>query len=75
MDFAIWLPRVLGVVAGVVASKLTEMSGVVVDPVALQGIALAVYSLVHRGISSKVNPVDAASEPAVREGRRAVGKV
>ena len=52
-------PRVLGAAAGLAAAKLAE-KGVTVDPATLIGISLGAYAAVHKAVSSKVNPGDAA---------------
>lgn len=64
-----WLPRVLGVLAGWGASKLTESTGVTVDPSALTAIGLGAYAIVHRYASSKINPADAAKRELVAPGK------
>lgn len=53
-------PRVLGAAAAWAATKLAE-KGIVTDPSTLIGIALSAYAVVHKAVSSKVNPGDAAS--------------
>lgn len=53
-------PRVLGAAAGAAAGKLAE-KGITVDPATLIGIALSTYALVHKAVSAKVNPGDAAT--------------
>lgn len=59
--FTTYGPRVVGAAAGMAASKIAEKTGVTVDPAALVGIALAAYAAVHKGVSAKVNPGDAAT--------------
>lgn len=54
-------PRVVGAAAGVAAAKITEKTGISVDPATLVGVALAAYAAVHKGVSAKVNPGDAAT--------------
>lgn len=65
MDFknllSIFAPRLLGAAAAWGAAKVSESSGVAVDPASLTAIGLAAYSLVHKAVSSKTNPGDAAS--------------
>lgn len=53
-------PRLVAAVTGIVAGKLAE-KGITVDPATITGIALGTYATVHKVISSKVNPGDAAS--------------
>lgn len=74
MDFATWVPRIIAVIAGWGATKLTEMTGIVVDPVTLNAIGLAIYAIVHRLIDKKVNPVDAASSVLVSDGKARLGR-
>lgn len=62
--FTILGPRILGAAAGAAAAKLAQYS-ITVDPATLTGIALGAYALVHKVISSKVNPGDAASSRMV----------
>jgi ABC-type antimicrobial peptide transport system permease subunit len=57
--FTILGPRVLGVLAAGAAAKLAE-KGIIADPATLIGIALGTYAIVHKAVSSKVNPGDAA---------------
>lgn len=64
-----WLPRGLGIAAGWAAAKVTEKTGVSVDPSTLVGVALFVYAGVHRFVSSKVNPSDAAKRELVAPGK------
>lgn len=54
-------PRFLGVLAGWGATKLSEKTGVAVDPASLIAIGTFVYSTVHRGLSAVVNKGDAAT--------------
>lgn len=54
-------PRVIGAAAGAVAAKISETTGVAVDPATLVGIALAAYAAAHKAVSAKVNPGDAAT--------------
>jgi hypothetical protein len=53
-------PRIIAAAAGGAATKLAER-GVTVDPATLVSIGLGTYGIVHKIISSKVNPGDAAS--------------
>jgi hypothetical protein len=54
-------PRAAAAGAAIAADKIARSTGVVVDPATLTGLALAVYAAVHKGISAKVNPGDAAN--------------
>lgn len=53
-------PRLVAAAAGMAAAKLAE-KGVSVDPAVLIGFGMGTYATVHKVISSKVNPGDAAS--------------
>lgn len=53
-------PRVAGVLAGWASAKLAEKQ-ITVDPATLIAIATATYAGVHKVISAKVNPGDAAT--------------
>jgi hypothetical protein len=57
-----YLPRLLGIGAGWATTKIAEKTGLIVDPASLNAAALAAYATVHRVVSSKVNPGDAATK-------------
>lgn len=52
-------PRVVAAGAAVLVTKAAQ-HGLTLDPVEVGGFLLGVYGLVHKAISSKVNPGDAA---------------
>ena len=54
-------PRLIGILAGYASTKLAESTGAAVDPASLIAIGTAVYAGVHKAVSSKVNPGDAAN--------------
>jgi hypothetical protein len=54
-------PRLIGVLAGYGATRISEQTGVAVDPAALIAIGTVVYSGAHRVVSSIVNKGDAAT--------------
>jgi hypothetical protein len=54
-------PRVLGVLAGWGATRISEATGIAVDPASLIAIGTFVYSGVHRATSAVVNKGDAAT--------------
>lgn len=66
-----WGPRVIGSVAGVAATKITESTGISVDPAVLIGVGTIVYSGVHKAISAHVNPGDAANGRVVTAEKQA----
>lgn len=68
---AVWLPRILGVLAGTLATKIGEATGQVVDPGTLVGLGLASYAFIHRMTSKVVNPSDAATKPLAAVGVKA----
>lgn len=66
-----WLPRVLGVVAGFIATKAAE-KGLTVDQATLVAIGTGAYALVHRFVSSHMNPSDAAKRELVAPAKSEV---
>lgn len=54
-------PRLVGVLAGYGATRISEQTGVAVDPASLIAIGTVVYSGAHRLISAFVNKGDAAT--------------
>jgi hypothetical protein len=54
-------PRLVGVLAGYGATKLSEQTGVAVDPASLIAIGTVVYSGSHRLLSAIFNKGDAAT--------------
>jgi hypothetical protein len=66
------LPRVIGIGAAWITQKTAEKTGIVVDPASLNVAALAAYALVHRAVSSKLNPGDAAKPRMVEADKAAV---
>lgn len=58
--FRVLGPRALGIAAGWISTKLAER-GVTTDPATLIALGTTVYATVHKAVSSKVNPGDAAS--------------
>lgn len=58
---AAYLPRILGVGAAFITTKLTEKTGIIVDPASLIPVGLGAYGIVHRLASSKWNKGDAAN--------------
>jgi hypothetical protein len=63
-------PRIIAAAAGGAATKLAER-GVTIDPATLVSIGLATYGVVHKIVSSKVNPGDAASGRVAAAEKRA----
>lgn len=63
-------PRALGILAGYASTKLAE-KGVTADPATLIAIGTTVYAAVHKAISSKVNPGDAANGRVANAEKRA----
>jgi hypothetical protein len=59
--FRVFGPRLVGVLAGYAATKVSEQTGVAVDPASLIAIGTVVYSGAHRLISAFVNKGDAAT--------------
>jgi hypothetical protein len=59
--FRTYGPRLLGVLAGWGATKISESTGVVIDPASLIAVGTLVYSSVHRATSAVVNKGDAAT--------------
>lgn len=53
-------PRLLAAIAAMASTKLAE-KGITVDPATLVGIGLGTYAAVHKALSAKVNPGDAAT--------------
>ncbi len=68
---AIWLPRVLGVIASGIAGKAAE-HGISVDPATVTGLMLAVYAGVHRLASKHLNPGDSAKSVLIKEEKATV---
>lgn len=65
-------PRILGAIAGWLAAKIAETTGMAVDPTTLIGIALAIYAAVHKAVSAiGVNPGDAATGRIASAEKRA----
>ena len=62
-----YISRIGGAIAGVVAAKISEGTGSVVDPSTLIGIVLGVYSVIHKLLDKKVNPSDAASATLAKQ--------
>lgn len=54
-------PRLVGVLAGYGATRISEATGVAVDPAALIAIGTVVYSGAHRAVSAVFNKGDAAT--------------
>ncbi len=71
MTGATWLPRVAGIVGGVLVAKAAEL-GVTLDPVEATGLVLAVYAFLHRAISKKVNPGDATKTVLIQADKDVV---
>jgi hypothetical protein len=69
---AAYLPRILGVAAAMVTTKLGEKTGVIVDPSSLVVAGLAAYAGVHRAASTKLNPGDAAKSRMIDADKVAV---
>lgn len=69
--FAIWGPRLFGVIASFVVGKAAER-GLTLDPAEVTTLAIATYALMHRLVSKKVNPGDAAKAAVVVEEKAVV---
>jgi hypothetical protein len=69
-----FLPRALGVAAGYATTKIAEKTGVIVDPASLATAAVAAYAVVHRTVSSKVNPGDSATNRMVTAEKDAIAR-
>lgn len=64
--------RALGLGAALATQKLAEKTGIIVDPDQLTVAAIAGYAVVHRAVSSKLNPGDAASNRMATAEKSAV---
>lgn len=51
--------RLIAVVVSVVVAKAAQ-KGLTLDPAEVGGLVLGAYATVHRGVSSRINPGDAA---------------
>lgn len=69
---AMILPRALGIGAAFVTTKLGEKTGIVVDPASLQLAGLTAYAAVHRIVSAKMNPGDAAKPKMIVADKDAI---
>lgn len=54
-------PRLVAVAAGWLSAELAKRFGAVVEPESLTAIMIGTYAGVHKAISAKVNPGDAAT--------------
>jgi hypothetical protein len=66
------VPRALGIAAAWLTQKAAEKTGVIVDPASLTAAGLVAYAAIHRAVSSKLNPGDAASRRMVNADKNAV---
>lgn len=64
-------PRVVAALAAGATTKLAE-KGITVDPGTLISIGFGTYGIIHKAISSRVNPGDAASGRMAEAEKRAV---
>ncbi len=55
-------PRLVAIAAAWVSAEITKRFNVTVEPESLTVIMLGTYAGVHKAISAKVNPGDAATE-------------
>lgn len=69
---AAYLPRLLGVGAAWATTRLGEKTGIVVDPGSLVIAGVSAYAAVHRIVSSKINPGDAAKTRMVTADKDAI---
>lgn len=69
---AAYLPRLLGIGATFVTTKLGEKTGIVVDPASLIVAGLGAYATIHRIASSKFNPGDGANTRMVVADKEAI---
>jgi hypothetical protein len=53
-------PRLIAAAAATMIVKYAGHIGMTLDPMETTGAILALYALIHRGVSSAVNPGDAA---------------
>ena len=67
-----WLPRILGVAATWATTRIAEKTGIIVDSGSLVIAGVAAYSAVHRAVSTKMNPGDAAKPRMVEADKNAV---
>lgn len=67
----IWLPRILGILAAWLVGWAAKHE-LTLDQDQVTTLMIAAYAFLHRAISKKVNPSDAAKSVLVEEGKAAV---
>lgn len=68
---AVWIPRLVGILGSLAAGKAAEV-GLTLDPAELTTLAITTYALLHRAISKKLNPGDAAKQAVVEKEKSTV---